>query len=174
MTWEAALAAVRRVRELKTELIGEAVPLRESDDMRVTIDANALGYSGAQYADRLRERGIECELGGERYTVLLFSVVQPAVDLTRAAEAIRAVPRKASVPPRDIPVVISETVMSPREAYFAPSEQIPAERSAGRICAGIQSPCPPCVPIVMPGERITAKTAEIMRRYGIVSVKVVK
>ena len=171
---EPALAAIRRVGELKTELAEAGIPLRESDGMRITIDANALGYTGAEYAQQLRQRGVECEMGGERYTVLLFSAVQPAADIVRVAEAIRAVPRNAPIQPRDIPVLISEAVMTPREAYFSTSELTPAGQSAGKICAGIQSPCPPCVPIVMPGERITAQTAELMLRYGIEYVKTVK
>ncbi len=171
---ETALAAIRRVSELKTALAEDDIPLRRSDAMRITIDANALGYTGAEYADMLRKNGVECEMGGERYTVLLFSVVQPAADIVRVAEAIRAVPLKEPIPPRDIPVVIPETVVSPREAYFAPGELIPITASAGRICADIHSPCPPCVPIVMPGERITPETAEIMRRYGITTVKAIK
>jgi len=170
---EDALTAVRRVRELKNELAEEKLPLRESDDMRITMDANALGYTGAEYADILRRNGVECEMGGERYTVLLFSAVQPAADIVRTAEAIRKIPRRTPTAPRNIPVIISETVMSPREAYLARTRITPTELSVGRICADIKSPCPPCVPVVMPGERITRDTAEIMKRYGISELKTI-
>ena len=170
----AALAAVNRVRELKNKLSAENIPLRRSDDMRVTIDANALGYTGAEYAEMLRERGVECEMGGERCTVLLFSVVQPAGDFEKTAAAVPDIPRKTPLVPGDIPIVRPEKVMPPREAYFSRTETIPVGKSAGRICADIQSPCPPCVPVVMPGERIGAETAEIMLRYGIKYIKTVK
>jgi arginine/lysine/ornithine decarboxylase len=63
--------------------------------------------------------------------------------------------------------------MSPREAYLSRTEVTPVEAAAGRICAEIKSPCPPCVPIVMPGERITGETAEIMKRYGIDALKTI-
>lgn len=170
---EDALAAVRRVRDLKNELAEERIPMRKSDDMRITIDANALGYTGAEYAELMRRNGIECEMGGERYTVLLFSVAQPAADILRTSETIRKIPRKAPIAPRNIPVIISEPVMSPREAYLSRTEVTPVEATAGRICAEIKSPCPPCVPIVMPGERITGETAEIMKRYGIDALKTI-
>lgn len=169
-----ALAAIRRVRELKALFREEGVPMRESDDMRITIDANALGYTGAEYAELMRREGAECEMGGERYTVLLFSVVQPAADMVRTAEIIRKIPRREPIAPRSIPVIRAERVMSPREAMFAPTELTPIELSAGRICADIKSPCPPCVPVVMPGERITGETAAIMKSYGIDALKTVR
>ena len=42
----------------------------------------------------------------------------------------------------------------PWEAYSAQKEEVPLEKSVGRICAGIVTPYPPGIPILYPGEII--------------------
>ncbi|MCR4780795.1 MAG: aminotransferase class V-fold PLP-dependent enzyme [Ruminiclostridium sp.] len=171
---EAALAALNGVSELKKALTAEGIPLRQSDAARIVIDANALGYTGAEYAELMRKAGAECEMGGVRSTVLLFSAAQQAGDFGRTAEIIKSLPRKKPIEPPDIPVIVPERVMPPREAYLSPSETVPVSRAAGRVCADIRSPCPPCVPIVMPGELISPEAAAVTERYGVTAVRVVK
>jgi lysine decarboxylase len=46
--------------------------------------------------------------------------------------------------------------MLPREAFFAPKEAIPANKAVGRIAAEQIIPYPPGIPVIIPGERITA------------------
>ena len=55
----------------------------------------------------------------------------------------------------DLLSVRPETVLSPREAYFAGDESVPLSRSAGRLAAEAITPYPPGIPLVMPGERLT-------------------
>ena len=44
--------------------------------------------------------------------------------------------------------------MTPRQAFFASVERIPAERAGGRICAEIAAPYPPGIAALAPGEVI--------------------
>ena len=64
--------------------------------------------------------------------------------------------------------------MTIREAVLSPCEIIPVERSEGRICASPTVSCPPAVPIVISGERITAEDVRLFRHYCIATVCVVK
>ena len=64
--------------------------------------------------------------------------------------------------------------MSIRDAVFAESENIPVEKSAGRICSETNIPCPPAIPIAISGEVITDEIINIYKRYGILNVNVVK
>ena len=48
--------------------------------------------------------------------------------------------------------------MTPRDAVLGPCAEIPLEKAAGRIAAEPACPCPPGVPVVMPGEKITPET----------------
>jgi len=56
-----------------------------------------------------------------------------------------------------------ETVMLPREAFFAPVEQVPIEQAEGRVAAEMASPYPPGVPAVAPGERINDQVIDYLR-----------
>lgn len=46
--------------------------------------------------------------------------------------------------------------MSPREAFFAPHEKIPAQKAVGRVCGEPISLYPPGVPLIWPGEAFTS------------------
>ena len=63
--------------------------------------------------------------------------------------------------------------MLSREAYFSRSETVTTEKAVGRICAGVVSPCPPCVPVVMPGEIISEKAAGLLKKFGIAEIRAV-
>ncbi len=59
--------------------------------------------------------------------------------------------------------VVPETVLSPREAFFAGNETVPASRAAGRISAELIAPYPPGVPVLAPGELISAEAIASLR-----------
>ena len=64
--------------------------------------------------------------------------------------------------------------MSPRDAIFSTKERINVEKSSGRIAAECVAPCPPGIPVVMPGEEITNSVISFLRNYGISFIYVVK
>ena len=53
--------------------------------------------------------------------------------------------------------VSGEQVLSPRQAFFSACETIAAKDAAGRIAAECVAPCPPGIPRVVPGMRVTAE-----------------
>jgi arginine decarboxylase len=59
--------------------------------------------------------------------------------------------------------VIPETIMSPREAFFAGNETVPASAAVGRVSAELIAPYPPGVPVLAPGELITAEAVQSLR-----------
>ncbi|KOV96289.1 amino acid decarboxylase [Streptomyces sp. NRRL B-3648] len=56
-----------------------------------------------------------------------------------------------------------EQAVLPRDAFFGPAEQVPAERAVGRVAAEMSCPYPPGVPVVAPGEVITAEVLDYLR-----------
>ncbi len=56
-----------------------------------------------------------------------------------------------------------EPAMLPRHAFFAPKETVPAGQAVGRICAEQITPYPPGIPVIIPGERITAELLDYLR-----------
>ena len=70
-------------------------------------------------------------------------------------------PRPIALPaPAEIQL---ETVMAPRDAFFAAVEQVPADEAAGRIAAEQITPYPPGIPAVVPGEQLTNSIVEYLR-----------
>ena len=45
--------------------------------------------------------------------------------------------------------------MLPRDAFFATTEMVSAEKAAGRVAAEQITPYPPGIPAVIPGERLS-------------------
>ncbi len=162
---DSALRTIKRVRELKLALADDGIPMKQSDDMRITVDGYGMGYTGYELGRELRQRGAEPEMCGDRYAVLLFSTVQPEHDFGALREMLRGIPRRTALSCREIPQVKPEKVLSLRESFLSRKKTVPADHSAGLICAGVHSPCPPCVPVVMPGERISDELAEMLPGY---------
>jgi len=59
--------------------------------------------------------------------------------------------------------VVPETVLAPREAFFAQNETVPAEAAVGRVSAELIAPYPPGVPVLAPGELITSSALNALR-----------
>src|SRR5215831_9237542 len=81
--------------------------------------------------------------------------------LVASVEAHRGAPRS----PKGAAswTVVPETVLSPRDAFFADNEIVPATAAAGRVSAELIAPYPPGVPVLAPGELITAEAIESLR-----------
>ncbi|MFV0461916.1 MAG: aminotransferase class I/II-fold pyridoxal phosphate-dependent enzyme [Nostocoides sp.] len=59
--------------------------------------------------------------------------------------------------------VVPEQVCSPREAFFRRHEVIATSASVGRVSGELVAPYPPGVPVLAPGERITAQALTSLR-----------
>lgn len=167
-----AVLITEKIRLLKKQLSEAGYTLKKSDDMRIAIDAGEYGYNGTQLAQLLRENGAECEMSDEKYVVLLFSACQQAKDFDSLYGIMTKLPKKEKIHSEIHTVLEPERVISPREAYFRTKETIKTEEAAGRICGGIHCPCPPCVPLVMPGEIIDTECIKELIRYGVSFIEV--
>jgi arginine/lysine/ornithine decarboxylase len=82
--------------------------------------------------------------------------------LTTLIDKHDTLPERPAVRVPDPHALELETVMLPRDAFFGPAEQIPANEAVGRIAAEMASPYPPGVPVLAPGERITAEVVDYL------------
>ena len=160
------------------------VPLAlEGEPLKVTLDAAALGLTGTKLAEWLRRFQIECEYADPRYVVLMFTPENPPQDYERLTTAIlravEAAPEKIVPPGASAGEFIElerqmQSCCTIRQAIFAPQESLPAEQAVGRICAMPTVSCPPAIPIVVSGEKITPAAVELMRRYHVAEVSVIR
>ena len=160
------------IRRLKEDLGDTGVFLRESDPMRITVDAEKYGYSGFDLSKALAENNIICEYADQKYTVLLFSTAQPPSDFPKILTAFKSIPKK---PPIETPLPalsVPQKAMSLTKAVFSPSEEIPIDNAEERVCGAITAPCPPCVPVIMPGEVFTKKEISALKMWGVKKVRV--
>ncbi|MGH3410711.1 MAG: hypothetical protein ACRDRJ_50685, partial [Streptosporangiaceae bacterium] len=81
--------------------------------------------------------------------------------LIATIERHRGTPRQPVVAPAW--TVQPQTVMAPREAFFAANETVSADAAIGRISAELIAPYPPGVPVLAPGELITTEAVTALR-----------
>lgn len=149
----------------------------DGDSFHITFNTGKSGYNGNEIADLLRKNNIECEYSDENLIILLMSPKNTESDYIRLSHAFEKVPDslcRRSI--HDMPFLteLPEKTLNIGEAVFMPCEEIPVEQSEGRICASVQVPCPPAIPIAVSGEIINAECIEIYRRYDIKKVVVIK
>ena len=109
---------------------------------------------------------------GDRDTVV--PIVTMADDEKRIAafteELITSIERHRGQPRRPAATaawtVRPQTVLAPREAYFAPNETVAASAAVGRISAELVAPYPPGVPVLAPGELITTAALAALREVA--------
>ncbi|MBQ4640875.1 MAG: PLP-dependent transferase [Clostridia bacterium] len=165
---------VSSLQLLKSYLQDVGYVLAGNEPMKLTVLAKPYGYTGFDMAQALREDGVECEFCDADHVVLMPG---PMLDIgreTRLSQALLLLKRRPAIqaqPPRPFR---PERVLSIRDAMFADSEWIPAERSEGRILSYVTVGCPPAVPIVVSGERIGREAVAAFRYFGIDSCHVVK
>ena len=156
---------------------GRAVQLRQAlsqyafigdDPLHLTIRAD-----GNNLARQLAAQNVEWEYADSTCIVLLLSPVMTEDDFRRLEKALSACePHAAAVPPA-LPEP-PEKAVSMREAAISAWETIPLSDAVGCICGPVQVPCPPAVPLLVSGEKITQDWANLMRFYGIGQIAVMK
>jgi arginine/lysine/ornithine decarboxylase len=112
------------------------------------------------------QRRLTAQLGDARRVVcsLTYSDDDAIERLAEALETLAAEPPQADRPVPGIPALEDlnlEQAMTPREAYFARTEQV--ADPVGRISAEMISPYPPGVPAILPGERFDAAVVDYLR-----------
>jgi lysine decarboxylase len=139
------------------------------DRAKLAINVSGTGASGLALEDDLVAAGTPVELADRDTIVPIITigdglaVVDRFVDaLVASIERHRAAPRK--VLPSVSWTVEPDVVLSPRDAYFAPHETVPAQQAVGRVSAELVAPYPPGIPVLAPGERITGDAIEGLRR----------
>ena len=186
---EKLAAFLPRVEALKARLqaagwrlIGDE-PLKLTLDLRSASEAHAGAciarpLSGVDLAAALEREGIFCEFADPDFAVFMLSPQNTEAELDRLEQAlIREIrPRQSGASRQIKPLVachlspVTSPVCSVRAAMLAPAETVPASESLGRVLARPGVSCPPAVPILMPGERITETDIAAFERYGIETV----
>ena len=141
------------------------------DPLQVIIDLTGLGISGYPAADWLRDhhrlnmhisdhRRSSAQLTYADNDETATALVNALTDLRRHAHELPDAPAVNVPSPRQLRL---EQVHLPRDAFFARTEQVPANKAAGRVAAEMLTPYPPGIPAALPGERLTPAVIDYLR-----------
>lgn len=173
-----------RIREIPgmrcygPELIGRPGVVH-FDPAKIVFSARDIGYTGYDMERILRyDFNIQIELSDIFNNVALLTIghdeemVDALADALRTIAVTRKYPtsmdildqyrakqRKERFEMPDWP----ESLMTPREAFFARHETVKLEDSVERVCGEIVTPYPPGIPVLRPGDKITREIVEYLK-----------
>lgn len=169
---------IMRVKHLKDTLSADGWTLTGSEPLKLTVLPKPCGYTGTALAEQLQEHRIYVEFADPDAVVLMLSPQNTERDFRAIAEAFRSIPRKAPItakPPHLPAASAAKRVLTPRQVlFYFDTETLPIAQCKGRICAEFAISCPPAVPIVICGERISDEAIACMEYYGIETCTVIK
>ncbi len=159
-----ALAAVRSAKERLAEVDGLVILDGEgTDPLKLTLMLNGTGAHGVQVEDDLLAAGLPVEAAERDTLVAVVSIADTDASLSALTEElVSSIERHRGAPRPVVPAatyaVEPSQVMSPRRAFFATAEAVPAAAAVGRVSVELVAPYPPGIPVLAPGEEITPAT----------------
>ena len=150
------------------------------DRTRLTVTVTGLGLDGFTADQILNEQlGVTAELPSLRHVTFIVSVGNTREDINKLVQSFQALAAMHGIgrmegtrdagearaledtmqqstlfSPRCLS--ITPCTFTPREAFFAAAEAVPIAQAVNRISAELICPYPPGIPVLMPGEVITA------------------
>jgi arginine/lysine/ornithine decarboxylase len=174
-----SIALAERLREQLDNIEGLSVLGRDIvagrdgadwDPTRVFVDVHNLGLTGYDAEAFLRaEHGIYVEMSDLLGVMLLVTIGDDDASIARAAAGFQALqsrrgPQRHGTSARSTGSLLfsADQVLTPREAFQARSAMIEATQAIGRVSAEAITPYPPGIPIIAPGERISAEIIDYL------------
>lgn len=161
------VARFSRIRILEKTDFARVFPHFEQDNMghdplKILIDISALEYSNQEiHRFLMDEVGLEIEKFTHSTILVLLTLGGMRSKIVRLYNALKKLDegkvslnksKSRSVMPATIPPI--HLVELPSKAFFGKRESIGWQDSAGRIAAGLVTPYPPGIPLLIPGQLI--------------------
>jgi lysine decarboxylase len=155
-------AIVQSEFELPIFLNSSDFPAGRFDPTKIVLRVQQLGTSGVEIERELQAAGIRVEMADRDTIVFLATLADELDDFTALSDALIPILKGFQAPPRESATALSWSVIpqrgiSMRDAYFAKTEMVSANKAEGRIAADLIAPYPPGVAVVAPGELLTAQ-----------------
>ncbi|HKT05411.1 MAG TPA: hypothetical protein VJT31_38325, partial [Rugosimonospora sp.] len=162
--------ARRRLRELPGVLVpgpGD-FPAGRFDPAKLVLVLAGGGASGIDVERDLLRADIPVEMADRDTLVPVVTLADTVDTVARLVDALSAAVRRHRGAPRPLTVAPQWTsaavaAMTPRDAFFADHETVPGAAAVGRVCAEVVAPYPPGVPVLVPGEVVTAGALASLR-----------
>ena len=130
------------------------------DPTKLSVHTLDVGLPGIQVYDLLRdEYDIQIEFGDLGNILAYLSIGDRFQEVERLVSALAEIRRRFKADPSGLMTqeyIDPEVVASPQEAFYASKKSLPIMETEGYICSEFVMCYPPGIPILAPGERITA------------------
>ena len=137
------------------------------DTTKLSVHTLDVGLAGIEVYDILRdEYDIQIEFGDIGNILAYLSMGDRPQELERLVSALAEIRRRYQRDPTGLlnqEYVEPEVVASPQEAFYAEKLSLPLEETRGRVCSEFVMCYPPGIPLLAPGERVTAEILEHIR-----------
>lgn len=137
------------------------------DLCKLPVHTRAMGLSGVEVYDLLRDDyDIQIEFGDLHNFLAILSVGDRPVGIERLIAALADIRlRYGGEAATDLinEYIKPSVAVTPAEAFYAPAESLPMADCEERIASESVMCYPPGIPIVAPGERVTAEALEYIR-----------
>jgi arginine decarboxylase len=169
------LSPLTPVTAISPEDVSSYASVKELDLTRLTVDVSGLGMTGLEADEILHgEHGVTAELPELRHLTFIISLGNTPADGERFLESFKhlraswvqagaADPSTLQRLSRAEPPPFTQPQVSPRDAFFAETEVLPAKVVLGRLSAETISPYPPGIPAIVAGEAITAAALDQLK-----------
>ena len=135
------------------------------DTSKVTIDFRDRGLTGFFLQKHLMKSGIGIDCANPLNVIATLGLGNTKADISALLTALKNLPQKRPIKFTGFrfPETPAEIVLTPREVYTRyQKKKMPLTESEGQICAETIAPYPPGIPVLLPGERITAEVIEYL------------
>jgi lysine decarboxylase len=139
------------------------------DSTKLSANTLDIGLAGIEVYDLLRdEYDIQIEFGDLANILCYISDGDRSRDIERLISALAEIKRRYGKPERVKSLLKSEYIspdvaMLPKDAFFAKTKTVPIEAAVGEISGEFVMCYPPGIPILAPGERITADIIDYIK-----------
>ncbi|MDD4160091.1 MAG: aminotransferase class I/II-fold pyridoxal phosphate-dependent enzyme [Synergistaceae bacterium] len=137
------------------------------DSTKLSIHTRAMGLAGIEVYDILRDEfGIQIEFGDIGNVLAIISVGDRELEIERLLGALSEIQRRFSRDPMnmlDHEYINPQVAMTPQQAFHSNKKSVPIKESLGMISGELVMAYPPGIPILAPGERLTAEIIDYIR-----------
>jgi len=137
------------------------------DPSKLVISCADSTITGPALMERLRKSNIECEMCSASYVIAMTGLGDTDETLGALAEALLEIDASlspASAPPQPLWPPLPGQACRIADALIAPREAVSRRDAIGRVSAGYLWAYPPGIPLIVPGERISAELVEAFER----------
>jgi lysine decarboxylase len=175
---DGAIKAAREARDSLAAIKGMvALDGPGIDPLKLTLVLPGTGVDGNAVEQDLLDAGLPVESADRDVIVAVVSLADTAESLDAFATAVASSVERHRGTPRPVVGPSAYTVdpviaMPPRQAFFAQRDAVPIDRAVGRVSAELVAPYPPGIPVLAPGEEITAATLDSLEQARAAGVRI--